>query len=486
MLCNDERRDVVTELVPAGLLIGGEWRTDTRSGTLTHINPANGVVLGAFVTAGEDDIAAAVEAARSALPAWRAMAAGERQKILIRIADLLAERSEILGKVGTLESGILPMFTQGAPFMAGDWFRYYAGWIDKMQGDAATAGSHMHYTLLEPYGVVAIILTWNGPIGSIGMKVAAALAAGCCIVLKPPELAPFTANLFGEICIEAGLPPGVVNIVAGEASAGDFLVRHPGIDKISFTGGPETARHIQAACARNLVPLVLELGGKSANIIFEDADLDTACAAAAGGITALSGQVCIAPSRLLVQESVYDAVVDRVVGALSAIKVGDPRDAATTMGPVISDRACRRIQGMIDHAKGDGAKLLLGGDRIDRDGYFMPPTVFGDVDNKSRIAQDEVFGPVLTIIRFSTDEQAVALANDSPYGLAAYLHTDSLGRAHRLASALDVGMISINCGGFGSPSMRFGGIKQSGHGVEGGLAGLLEYVRIKQVSIGLD
>jgi aldehyde dehydrogenase (NAD+) len=350
---------------------------------------------------------------------------------------------------------------------------------------------NLDYTLPEPVGVVAAIVTWNSPTATLGYKVAPALAAGCCVVLKPPELAPFTSNLFGQLCLEAGLPPGVLNLVPGGAEAGDRLVRHPDIDKISFTGGPETARRIQASAAESLTPLVLELGGKSANIVLADADLERAIRHAAMGAVNLSGQICHAPTRLVVEDAVYDEVVDGVTNFLREVKIGDPTDPTTVMGPVITEGACTRILGAIQQAQSSGAgKLLHGGERLGGSlarGFFIAPTLFGEVDNSSELSQKETFGPVLAAIRVQDAEEAARVANDSIYGLASYIHTRDLVKAHRLAAALDAGNISINAAPtVAGPWGPFGGFKQSGYGKEGALEGIMEFVRIKNVNVSMS
>jgi len=323
----------------------------------------------------------------------------------------------------------------------------------------------------------------------MGQKAVPALAAGNTVVVKPPELAPFGALRFAELALEAGIPPGVLNVVVGGAAAGDALVRHPEVDKVSFTGGCATARLVMAAAAETLTPLTFELGGKSANIVFPDADLDGAASMAAMlGAVLLSGQGCALPTRLYVHDDVYDDVVARVVAQIEAVPVGDPFDPAVLMGPVVSERACERILGVIHRAVDEGAgTLLTGGERLGgalAAGYFVAPTVFGDVDHDSSLARDEIFGPVLSVLRFHDEDEVVDKANDSPFGLSAYLHTRDGARAQRIARRLDVGTVIVNGFPGMSPGAPFGGVKQSGFGREGGRAGIEEFVRRKNVVFG--
>ncbi|MDF3312131.1 aldehyde dehydrogenase family protein [Rhodococcus sp. T2V] len=474
-------------LPDSSLLIGDQRISSVPGGTMDKINPATGTLLGSFPVAGKAEVDAAVAAAKDAFPKWRATSPGERRRIMIRIAELLDENSEQFVMLHALESGA-PVNPAFGATMAIDHFMYYAGWADKIGGELAPIypSTGFDYVKHEPYGVIGALLTWNGPLMTAAMKVAPAIAAGNTVVIKPAELAPFAAIRFGELCLEAGLPPGVINVITGGPEAGDAIVRHPDVAKISFTGGIVTARHILRAAAETITPVVMELGGKSANVVFDDADIATA-AAHATAFAMSAGQGCLLPTRLLVQAGVYDRVVEQVVNTVGQIRVGDPLDPGTVMGPVISEAARDRIRGVIDDARAAGTgELLTGGDSPSVKGFYVNPTVFGGVDNSSSLAQNEVFGPVLSVIPFSDEDEAIAIANDSTFGLAGYVHTRDVARAHRVADRLDAGFISVNGHNPMPASTPFGGNKQSGYGREGGRAGLEEFLHHKNVYVSLD
>ncbi|HWE71406.1 MAG TPA: aldehyde dehydrogenase family protein [Acidimicrobiales bacterium] len=478
-------------LTDARLLIGALWVTDTSMGSIDHISPMTGRPQATIAMAGPEEIDAAVAAATGAFPGWRSTPPDQRRRLLFRVAEAVESHAEELGLISTLEGGVpRSMAGLGAP-TAANWFSYYAGWADKIEGSVVPVypARGFDYTLPEPYGVVGIIIPWNGPLISIGMKVAPALAAGNCVVLKPPELSPFAAVRFGELALEAGLPPGVLNVLPGGPAAGERLVRHPEVAKVSFTGGGATARAILDAARETLTPVALELGGKSASLLFADADLDVAVPFAARmGMAARSGQGCAFPTRLLVQRPVYAEVLERLQAATAGFVVGDPFRAETTMGPVISEGACNRIMGVIERAVDDGSgRLIAGGRRLGgpfADGYYIEPTVFADVANDSPMAQEEIFGPVLAVIPFGTEEEAVQLANASSYGLAAYINSRDLNRVHRVAPLLAAGSVFVNGHPGGMlPAAPFGGYRQSGYGREGGKPGLDEFLQIKNVYV---
>jgi acyl-CoA reductase-like NAD-dependent aldehyde dehydrogenase len=486
----DAAAEVVAGLAGRGFVIGDERVATGAGGTYAHHNPATGLVQAHVPVAGAADVDRAVAVAREALGGWRTMALHKRIAILHRLADLLSARRDEAGAINALDNGT-PVSAMSPGSYTSSWVRYYAGWVDKLEGQVVPVhgGRGIDYVLPEPYGVVGAVVPWNGPMMGMGQKVAPALAAGNTVVAKPPEIAPFGALRFAELALEAGLPPGVLNVLPGGAEAGQALVRHPGVDKVSFTGGTATARSIMEAAAATLKPLALELGGKSASVIFPDADLDAAATGAAIlGAVLLSGQGCALGTRLYVHDDVYDEVVDRVLAAVAGVVVGDPLDPRVFMGPVVTDAACTRILGVIgDAVRAGSGRLLTGGERLGGDlaaGYFIPPTVFGDVDQASDLAREEIFGPVLSVLRFRDEVEVVAKVNDSPYGLSAYLHTADLSRAHRVAAALEVGSVTVNAFPSASPTVPFGGYKQSGFGREGGRAGIEEFTRPKNVFIG--
>src|SRR5947209_3322525 len=471
------------EVLPsAGLLIGEQRIDDSSGGVFEHIYAATGKPTATIPLAGPREIDAAVAAARQALPIWRAITPDQRRELLLKLANLLRENADELTRISQVDNA-MPLFAAApGPLLAADAFSYNAGWADKIGGSVVPTwpAPALDYVLTEPYGVIGVIIPWNGPVYAIGMTIAPALAAGNCVVLKPPELSPFSAIRVGELFLEAGFPPGVVNVVTAGPEGGDALVRHPGIDKIHFTGSGATAQKVLDAAKQTLKPVGLELGGKSANLIFADADLNNSALQAILGMQG-SGQGCINGTRVLVERPVYDDVLALMQGLLAGLEVGDPSTPSTFFGPVINAGAADRIMGVIDEAKQD-ARLVAGGNRLGgdlADGYFIAPTVFADVDNASELAQQEIFGPVVAVIPFDTEEEAVRIANDSPFGLAGYVQTADLKRAHRLAQALEVGNIWIN-GFLGIPtSAPFGGVKQSGWGRLGGLEGIREFTRPK-------
>jgi aldehyde dehydrogenase (NAD+) len=479
--------------LPSGdLLIGGEWVGSGDGTRREAVDPSTGTVLTTIAMATADDVAHAVGAAADAFATWRDWPAQRRRDVLFELARLIEANELELGVIRSLETGA-PLKRKRGTSLAAEWTRYYAGWVDKIEGVTATpySGPSLSYTLPEPYGVIAALTPWNGGMVSAAMKVVPALAAGNSVVLKPAELSPLGPLRFAELCLEAGLPPGVLNVVPGDAMAGAALVGDARVAKISFTGGGATARRILESAAANLTPVMLELGGKSADLVFPDADLDVAAMTSVQTALAnTAGQGCVLPTRLLVHDDVYDEVAGKVAAMARALKVGRPFDEGVQMGPVIDAANCDRILGVIAAARATGAgELLAGGERLGDDlaaGYFVAPTVFGEVDNTSELAQREIFGPVLSIVRFSDEDEAVALANATEYGLGGLVFTRDIDRAHRLAKRLAAGYVGINAFPPMPPNAPFGGVKQSGFGREGGREGLMEFLRIKNVFVGLS
>lgn len=470
--------------------IGGNRLESGGGGLHRHISPVTGRADAVVPLAGPSEVNTAVEAAARAFPSWWRTPPVERGKVLLRLADLLQENAVEVGRLTAFDNGTPISSGQNAAYIAADWTRYYAGLADKPHSqilESFTENAELGYTLAQPYGVIGAIITWNAPVMSLAMKVPAALAAGNAVVVKPSELTPFGPQLFAELAEQAGVPDGVLSMLPGTADAGVALVEHPGVGKISFTGGPGAATEIMRICAESAKPVVMELGGKSANIVLEDADVDAACVHGAFmSVGVFSGQGCALPTRMLVHDSIYDEVVEKVVAIVSGIAVGDPFDMTTLSGPVISDQAMARILAMVQRAQRDGATLLAGGTRLGdklADGFFVAPTVLGDVDPDSELAQQEVFGPVLAIVRFGDDEAAVRIANGTPYGLSSCIQTRDLRRALVIAEQLTAGEVLIN-GALNADVRRpFGGFGSSGIGKEGGLQGLAEFQRIKSVAV---
>ncbi|WP_286175176.1 aldehyde dehydrogenase family protein [Mycobacterium sp. DL99] len=468
----------------------------SRGVIFEHIYPATGRPNGTVTLAGAAEIDEAVQAAAKAQREWVSLTVDRRRDLLIDLADVVHEHLDELAKLNVADYAV-PISFAGTAVLLERFLRHFAGYADKPHGVTTPVDGSFDINLVErePYGVVGVIAPWNGALVVTGSCVAPALAAGNAVVLKPSELAPFAALRFGELCAEAGLPEGLVTVVPADAEGGDALVRHPGIGKIAFTGGGATARKVLQSAATNLTPVVTELGGKSANLIFADADLDLAAALSAHqGPLMQSGQSCACASRILVDDSVYDEFLEKFLGVVGAARIGDPMDPATSFGPVISRAAAERILAAVDAATTTGAgELLLGGKRVDdarvsgelSGGYYIEPTVFGDVDNSSELAQLETFGPVVSVMRFRDEDEAVRIANDTPYGLNAFVQTTDLNRAHRVARRLESGSVWINQFSQISPQGPYGGYKESGSGRTGGIEGLHEFQQVKNIRIAV-
>ncbi|RDD96951.1 aldehyde dehydrogenase [Paracoccus pantotrophus] len=454
------------------------------------VNPYTGETHAMVPQASDAQVAAAVAAARRAYETvWSKTNGLERAKLMIRLADLLEANAERMGILETTDNGKVIRETGAQMLFAARAYRFFAGTADKIFGQTIPLDQKdvFDFTRREALGVCVLITAWNSPMGLLSNKLAPALAAGNCVIIKPSEHASCTTLEFAKLVDEAGFPPGVINIVTGDYRVGQALTRHGRVDRVSFTGSPEVGRKIAADAGERLIPVTLELGGKSPNIIFEDADLDKAVVGALAGIFAATGQTCIAGSRLLVQRGVYDEVVRRLAERAKTIKLGNPLDKTTEMGTAANEPQFKRILGKIDAAKAEGATIVTGGKAASGDGlekgFFIEPTIFRDVSNKSELAQEEVFGPVLAVIPFDTEEEAVAIANDTKYGLASGVWTTNLSRAMRMVRAINAGTVWVNTYRAAQVMAPFGGFKDSGFGKERGVMALEEFLQTKNVMI---
>jgi acyl-CoA reductase-like NAD-dependent aldehyde dehydrogenase len=479
---------------PSQLFINNEW-VDADDGTFFGTyHPANGELITEVPAAEAVDIDRAVNAARAAFndPKWRNMDAADRGRMLWRIADAMEARQQDLIRIEVIDNGKPFREAQIDLREAIDAFRYYAGWTTKLQGDTIPVrGNVLNYTLREPVGVVGAIIPWNFPLLMAAWKVAPALACGNTVVLKPAEQTPLTALELASVAAEVGLPPGVLNVVTGLGeTAGAALVKHPDVDKIAFTGSTQVGKIIMRTAAESLKKVSLELGGKSPNIVFDDADVDAAVRGSFAAIYYNNGQCCTAGSRLLVHESVADQVVEKIAERAKKMTPGDPLDPKTRMSPVISQEQLDRVLSYIEQGQREGARLVTGGKRAQynggESGYWIEPTIFDQVRPDHVIAQEEIFGPVLAAVRFNDEEEAIDIANRTIYGLAAGIWTNNLKRAHRVAKRLEAGTVWINTYHPLDAASPFGGYKQSGYGRELGAYALDLYTQIKSVWVDLS
>ena len=472
------------------MLIGGKWQESRGGKRFQTINPVNEKVIAEVPEGTEADVDAAVKAARTAFESgpWHTMDARDRGRLMNKLADLMEANIDELAGLETLDNGKPISDARAADVpLAIDCLRYYAGWADKLTGDTIPIrGNYFCYTRREPVGVAGQIIPWNFPILMAAWKWGPALAAGCTIVMKPAEQTPLTCLRMAELAQEAGIPDGVINVVTGYGDTGAAIVRHPGVDKIAFTGHYETAQKIMVDAARTLKRITFELGGKSPNVVFADADLDAAVAGAEFGLFFNQGQCCCAGSRLFVEQSIYDKFVEKVVARAKTRQLGDPFDPKTTQGPQVDADQFNKIMGYIDRGKSEGAECLTGGARFGDKGYFIQPTVFGNVTDNMSIATDEIFGPVMSILPFKNADEIIERANSTYYGLAAAVWTRDVVKAHQFAAKVRAGTVWVNCYDVFDAAAPFGGFKFSGMGRELGEIALSNYTESKTVTMSLS
>ena len=460
--------------------------------TFTTVNPSTGKIWGEFALGSEEDVDCAVAGARDGLKAWRAMSPTRRGRLMMRWADAIADKADVIGRVEAMQNGKLlnEMVLQAR--IIPDWLYYYGGLADKIEGRVIPVerASVLNYTVREPLGVVGVIMPWNSPLFLAMMAIAPALAAGNTVVIKPSEVTPASAIEAAKLAVSVGIPEGVVNVITGDRGTSEALVAHSDVAKIAFTGGVEAGRAVAVAAAKRFAHATLELGGKSANIVFPDADLKQAEAGLLAGIFAAAGQTCVAGSRALVHRSIHDDVLEVLARRVAAIRIGDPLDPETQMGPVATRGQLEKDESMVAQALAEGAELVHGGKRANPadlpDGFFFAPTILTNVKPESFIAQNEVFGPVLSVIPFDDEDEAVEIANGTEFGLAAGVWTLNIRRAHRMARRLEAGTVWVNMYRAMTFNSPFGGYKASGIGRQNGIEAIDQYLQTKSVWCELD
>lgn len=472
------------------MYVGGEWVDARDGGTLESLDPYSQKVWAVVPDAGEVDVSAAVAAARNAFDdgPWRDTTPQQRAAMMRKLGDLIARDAQRMARIESMDNGKLLREMLGQWNYLPEWMYYFAGLATQSQGEVLPSDrpNFLAFTRKEPIGVVAAITPWNSPCLLMMFKLAPALAAGCTFVVKPSEHTPVSTLRFAELVHEAGFPPGVFNVVTGGAEVGRWLVANPGVDKVSFTGSDGVGRAIARAGAENLQRVSLELGGKSPQLVFDDCDIDAAANGVVSGVYAATGQTCMAGSRLIVQRTIHDEMVKRLVERARSIKLGDPLEMSSEMGPAATEPQYNKILSMVKAAEAEGAVLTYGGRQAPQGGFFVMPTILTGVRNDMTIARDEVFGPVLSVITFDTEEEAIRLANDTRYGLAAGIWTKNVQRAHRVAAKVRAGSVWVNAYRVTAPFAPFGGFKHSGIGRENGRDGLHEYQETKTVWIELS
>jgi acyl-CoA reductase-like NAD-dependent aldehyde dehydrogenase len=480
------------EIEPGRLFVGGQWREAADGARTEVVDPSRGAVVTTVAEAGAADVDAAVRAAREAFDggAWSGLSGRERGRILHRVAELIRENADELARLESLDVGKPISLCHAVDVTnAANDYEHFAALAHSLDGSVRnTPMNALAYTKREPLGVVAAITPFNFPLILAGSKIGPALAAGNTVVHKPADETPLSALYMAGLLQRAGVPDGVVNVVTGTGPvAGEALLRHRGVDKVAFTGSTAIGRHVAATAGEALKPVTMELGGNAANIVFEDADLEKAVGAIIKAFVFNTGQFCMGGPRLLVARSVHSTLLGILADAVPGVPVGDPRDPGTVVGPMAGEKHLKKVEEYVELARKEGGRIVCGGERLDLDGgFYYKPTVIADLSNDSRVVQEEIFGPVLTVQPFDTEDEAISLANSTPYGLASGVQTTNLARAHRVADRLQAGIVWVNDWAMLDPAVPFGGVKDSGYGREYGPEALDAYTRVKSVVVSLD